>query len=391
MPRLFSLLFVLCACTAAPAATLSFDDPFAGEQYYLDMMRFPQAWDAIYTQPRRGLVTVGVVDSGFETAHPDLGANLLTGINIVDGSSNIAPVHAHGTGTAGLPGASSGNSTGISQSAWTASVLPVRVSNRSDGAAYIDDIADAIRYAADHGARIINVSYGGIQYGEVRRAAKYAFQHGAVVFMSAGNDGYQTRWSNCRFIQAIASIGEDNTPSNFTTYGSFVDFAAPGEGIKTLYTNGGYASWNGTSFSSPIAASVGALVLVANPDLSPSQVVRILKETAIDLGSEGKDNLFGYGRPDALAAVEAALETRGKWAARNARLGNDPYVSNDWSDLRGLSSPRGEALVSVQGFMTGEVVVAGDTAASVRVVPEPATLLLVMAGATLVLRTRMKA
>lgn len=382
------LCFLLAAFVSpVSGATIEFDDPLAPQQWYHEQMNFPEAWARIYNQERRGDITVAVLDSGFQTNHPDLGGNLRPGINIVDGSRNIAPVHPHGTATGGIPGAQSGNSSGISQSAWTADILPIRISNRSDGAAYLNDIANGIRYAADQGARVINLSYGGVESREVAKAARYAWRHGAIVFMAAGNSGFETKWANRRSIVAVGSVDQNNDHSWFSTSGRFVDFVAPGEGITTLYTESNYAEWNGTSFSAPIAASVAALVLTANPELSPSQVLRILKKTAIDVSepyqshSENRKE-FGYGMPDADAAVALALETRGRLASSYRRKGIDPYVESDWSALwasiseaqdvlsfipSATEDPLGDAaIVFPQGFST--LIAAHATAA-----PEPAT------------------
>ena len=380
----FAWLVLAVATTTANALRLEFNDPLAPRQYYHDQMRFGEAWGLIQSQPKRGQVTVAVLDSGFQTDHPDLPHNGITGINIVDGSTNVSPVHPHGTATAGILGARSGNANGISQSALTARVLPIRITNRADGAAYVSDIERSIRYAADHDARVINISYDGVANRDIARAARYAYKQGALVFMAAGNSGHKTRWKNYRHLLAVVSINENSQRSSFSTYGRFVDFVAPGEDIATLHTESGYEDWNGTSFSSPIAASVASLVLTANPRLSPKQVLRIMKKTAITLGTDmtkrERRKEFGYGLPDAMAAVELALETRSRPARRYRRAGIDPYIVNDFSGVLGLESlaatiaPQGGSLFKPQGFLTRR-------SAGTAVVPEPASLAILLAGA----------
>ncbi|MAE65714.1 MAG: hypothetical protein CMJ18_15705 [Phycisphaeraceae bacterium] len=386
-------LVVVALPSVADGDLLRFDDPLASQQYHHDQMRFGEAWGTIHGLERRGQVTVAVLDSGFETDHDDLGNNLMRGINIIDGSSDVSPVHPHGTGTSGIPGAISGNASGVSQAALTARVLPVRISDRSDGAAYISDIAQAIRFAADAGARIINISYGGVGNRTVAKAARYAYRKGALVFMAAGNSGLRTRWRNYRHIVAVGSIGSDNVRSNFSTYGRFVDFVAPGEQITTLYTDDDYADWDGTSFSSPIVASVASLVLAANLELSPAQVLRILRKTATRLArtrrgriKRGRDKEYGYGLPDAQAAVEMALATRGRYGRKLRRRGIDPYVENDWSPYAGIVSTTAarasaSALVRPQGILRSTI--------SARPAPEPGTLMLMLlALVALALRPR---
>ena len=382
----FAVAWLIAAASGSVNAAIEFNDPLADEQVYHDQMRFGEAWETIVNQPRRGQVTVAVLDSGFQIDHPDLDINLVGGINIVDSSLNIGPVHPHGTGTSGIPGAGSGNLTGISQTALTANVMPIRITNRPDGAAYINDMARAIRYAADNGARVINISYGGVGNKTIAKAARYAYKKGALTFMAAGNSGTRTKWRNYRHLIAVGSVDQNNQRSDFSTYGRFVDFVAPGEGVTTLYTEDGYEAWSGTSFSAPIAASVASLILTANPELSPSQVLRIMKKTSIDLGRRRRDKEYGYGLPDAEAAVELALETRGRYRRKLKRLGVDPYVDNNWSDFAGLidesilelTSGISSALALPQGFLSTANIVT-------RPVPEPGTSFLILMGVMLML------
>lgn len=408
--RLVLAWLAVVGCGAAGASVVEFDDPLASDQWYHDPMNFGEAWATVLEQPRRGQVIVGVLDSGFQTDHPDLSANLLPGLNIVDGSTDVSPVHPHGTGTGGIPGALSGNGQGISQTALTAHVLPIRISNRSDGAAYISDIAAAIRTAADGGARVINVSYGGVGNREIARAARYAYRKGALTFMAAGNSGFETRWRNHRHLIAVGSVDQDNERSYFSTYGRFVDFVAPGEQVKSLYTDGRFVDWSGTSFAAPIAASVAGLVLAANPELSPAQLLRIMKKSTTDLGRRGRDKEYGWGLPDAEAAVALALQTRGAYARRYRRQGIDPYVANEGYPFGGVLPPdplptfadsgldvAGMPLAEPQGFVVPALHDSGLTfgpqpliGPPPSVTPEPAgaPLLLVGAGLAGLRRTR---
>ena len=131
--------------------------------------------------------------------------------------------------------------------------------------------------------------------------------------MCSSDLGRRESWSNSPYIQAAAATDNFDRRASFSSYGSFVDFAAPGQDVASLTTQNSYAYWDGTSFASPIAAGVAGLALEANPNLSPSQILRILRLTAIDLGKRGYDSSYGYGRLDALAAVQLALHTAGTW------------------------------------------------------------------------------
>lgn len=369
--RLLAVLAFLVACSAANAATVSFNDPGESQQWYLDALNFGEAWAQILELPERGRVIVAVVDSGFATDHIDLQTNLALGrgINIVNGSKNLDPVNPHGTGTIGLLAATSGNGQGITQAAWTAKAIPVRVSNRSDGAAYTTDLANGIRYAADKGARVINVSYSGVHLAALQRAALYAQSKGAVVFMAAGNDGLNhARWRNHKQLVAVGSTDPDGGVSYFSSRGSFVDLVAPGRNILSLTTKDRTYNWSGTSFASPIAASVASLMLTANPELSPWQVRALLARTATDLGKRGVDDESGYGLINAEAAVAAAIATKGKYTEAIAGRAIKIVTNN-------LDSHAGLRLVSqLQGI---------DESSAQVAVPEPGALFILTTGVVL--------
>jgi subtilisin family serine protease len=372
--RLLAVLAFLVACSAANAATVSFNDPGERQQWYLDALHFGEAWAQILELPERGRITVAVVDSGFDTDHIDLQRNLAIGkgINIVNGSDNLDPVNPHGTGTIGLLAATSGNGEGIAQAAWTATAIPVRVSNRPDGAAYTTDLANGIRYAADQGARVINVSYSGVHLAALQRAALYAQSKGAVVFMAAGNDGLNhARWRNHKQLVAVGSTDQDGGVSYFSSRGSFVDLVAPGRNILSLTTRDRTYNWSGTSFASPIAASVASLMLTANPELSPWQVRALLARTATDLGKRGVDDESGFGLINAEAAVAAAIATRGKYteevAGRAIKIVANNLDSHAGlrlvSQLRGIDESSAQVAVPEPGalfmFTTGVVLLHG--------------------------------
>ena len=371
--RAFAVLVFILASTSANAATVSFNDPGQDQQWYLDNLNFGEAWAQIVDLPERGRIKVAVIDSGFDVDHKDLQRNLAIGkgINIVNGSKNLNPVNPHGTGTIGLIAATSGNNEGIAQAAWTARAIPIRVSNRSDGAAYTSDLAHGIRYAADQGARVINVSYSGVHLNALQKAAAYAQTKGAVVFMAAGNDGRTyANWKNHKHLVAVGSTNRDNSVSGFSTRGKFVDLVAPGHQIVSLTTNDRLKTWSGTSFSSPIAASVASLMLTANPELSPWQVRKILFNTAVDIGPDGRDNASGYGLIDANAAVAEAIATDGRYTA-GVTGRNVAYTSTS------LASHSGIRLVSQLQAVTDD---SQQPVPEPAAVPEPASVAMLMAG-----------
>lgn len=317
---------------ASDAAVIQFNDARSGSQHYIQQMGFNEAWGTLHELDQRHKVTVAVLDTGFDTSHTDLRRSFTRGLNILDGSTNVDPVNPHGTAVSGTIAARAGNGTGITGLVPDARVLPIRVTNRSDGGAFVSTMANAIRAAADRGARVINLSYSGVQFKAIDDAARYANRRGAVVFMAAGNEGQRhDNWTNYEVVMAVGAVDRRNRLANFSNTGSFVDFVAPGTEILTTRSGGGYQAWDGTSFSSPIAASVAALMISANPELTPGQIRRILRRSAVDLGADGYDANFGHGLIDAGRAVDIASRTFGGynrrrpgWATNNAPVVYEP-------------------------------------------------------------------
>jgi len=279
------------------------NDVYYPNEWHLPIIGAPAAWDIA----RGSGVTVAVLDSGIDPTHPDLASQLVPGWNFWENNSNTADVYGHGTKAAGVIGAIGNNSNGVTGVAFNARLMPIRVTDTS-GNASLSALASGLSYAADHGARVANMSFAVQSYATVISAAQYFVNKGGVVMNSAGN--YATLDSSApssALVSVSATDGSDALAS-FSSYGPYVDLAAPGVSIWTTTSGGGYGAVSGTSFSSPLTAGVAALVMSANPGLSGPQVVNVLESTARDLGAAGDDNYFGYGRVDAAAAVTAAIQ-----------------------------------------------------------------------------------
>jgi hypothetical protein len=187
-------------------------------------------------------------------------------------------------------------------------IMPLVVLNSSDYAAY-SDIANAITYAADHGARVINISIGGSSPSStLQSAVNYAWSKGAVIFASAMNNSSSTPYypAACANVVAVSATDVNDVFASFSNYGSWIDLSAPGNNILTTMRGGGYGYWYGTSFSSPIVAATAALMLSVQPGLSNSTLVSLLEQNSDDLGTPGWDPYFGFGRVNVSKAVLAA-------------------------------------------------------------------------------------
>jgi len=306
----------------AHSAAIPNDTSFAS-QWHLTKMNAPAAWDI--STGSTG-VTVAMVDSGVDPTHPDLASRLVAGWSFLTGTTDTRDVQGHGTATAGTLGAVANNAEGVAGITWKNPIMPLVVLNASDSASY-SDIASAITYAADMHVRIINVSIGGnTPSSTLQSAVTYAWNKGSMVFAAAMNAGGSTPYYPAACDNAIAVSATDTGDgwAGFSNYGSWIDFAAPGVSILTTNNYGGYGYWQGTSFSSPLAAGVAALVLSINPSLSNTAVINILKQSSVDLGIAGFDTNYGWGRVDAYAAAVAARNTLATDAIPPIVLLNNP-------------------------------------------------------------------
>jgi len=282
------------------------NDPYLGSEWHINKIAANLAWDS--TQGSG--VTIAILDSGIDGAHADLAANLVAGYNSYDNNTNTADVCGHGTKVAGSAAAVTNNALGVAGVAGRAKIMPIRIAFVSSGScyAYFSTMASGLTWAADHGARIANISYASVPTSSaVRSAATYLRSKGGLLFVSAGNYNRDEGFTPTTTMIPVSATASNDTRASFSSYGAFVALSAPGAGIYTTVTGGGYGGVNGTSFASPIAAAVGALAMSANPTLTADQVQDILFNTAVDLGTAGRDIYFGYGRVNAAGAVAAAL------------------------------------------------------------------------------------
>jgi len=278
----------------------------SGDQDYLKTIQLPQAWDRTKGSTAQ---LIAVVDTGVNGAHEDLKGRTVAGYNAITNASIAAGAasddNGHGSMVAGIAAANTNNGLGVAGVAWTGRVMPVKALD-SQGSGYDSDIARGVVWAADHGAKVINLSLGGPDDDTVLHdAVKYAVGKGAVVVVAAGNGGNNTPEYPAAYPEALA-VGATDAAGNiadFSTWGDWVDLAAPGVNIVSSGADGNYWIGDGTSFAAPIVSGVAALVRTKYPTLTPAQVVSRLELTARDAGTRGIDPHYGYGFLSAYAAV----------------------------------------------------------------------------------------
>ena len=296
-------------------------DPLRSVQWALDQLGFDSARTAV----NASTVTVAVLDSGVDGSHEDLAGVVLPGWDAIAKRTGAdTDPYGHGTHVAGIVAALAGNGVGGSGAAAGVRILPVRVLD-SDGSGWSSSIADGIRWAADHGADVVNLSLGGTSPSAAYRAAiDYAVNvRGVVVVAAAGNEyesgnpvEYPAADPDAIAVGASTSTGGR---ASFSNTGAYVDLAAPGMSILSPCPVGrvvcssatGYSRMSGTSMAAPFVAAAAALLRAARPKASVGQIRDWLSQTATDAGAPGRDDEFGAGILDPLRALGVANGSAG--------------------------------------------------------------------------------
>ena len=237
--------------------------------------------------------------------HPDLASKMVPGRNIYNNNSDTSDIGGHGTAVAGTAAASSNNADGVASVAWGCKIMPIRVTDLS-GYATFSAMASGLQWAADHGARVANLSFNASDSSTVKSAAQYFQNKGGVVAVASGNQATFNSAADNAYVLTVGATDANDVLASFSNTGNNIDLTAPGTNIRTTAKGGGYVSTAGTSVSAPIVAGVAALVMSANPSLTPMQVQDILKQSADDLGATGWDANYGRGRVNAARAVSLA-------------------------------------------------------------------------------------
>jgi subtilisin family serine protease len=236
------------------APGLTPNDTYYGNAWHLHMVQASVAWDYALGNG----ITVAILDSGVNGTHPDLQGKMVPGWNFYDNNDNTADVHGHGTKVAGVVAATSNNATGVTSIAWNAKLMPIRIS-APDGYATWSTVASGLNWAANNGARVANISYAVHGSSTVQSAAQYMKNKGGVVVNSAGNSGAFDAAAASDAMISVSATNSADSRTSWASWGAYVDVAAPGEGIWTTNSGGGYSTVAGTSFSSPLTAGIVAL------------------------------------------------------------------------------------------------------------------------------------
>lgn len=329
------------------------DDPRLAEQWLIPKIQLDRAWQKTMGDAS---VLIAIIDTGIDYNHEDLAANIwinwgedATGdgridpsdFNGIDDDNNgfvddiqgwdftDAPhfpdggdyqerdndprdENGHGTSVAGLVGAMANNGLGIAGVAPNCRLLNLRAGT-SQGLLEEDDVASAMIYAVDHGARVINMSFGDVATSQMLRdVCQFAYLSGVVLIASAGNSQSAAVHYPSGFLETIAvgaTTAEDYL-AGFSNYGATIDLVAPGVSLLTTALDHQYKTFSGTSAAAPVVAGVAGLMLSLRPNLTNQDVRNILVSSAEDLGETGWDQYYAAGRLNAARALEIGYESQ---------------------------------------------------------------------------------
>lgn len=330
------------------------NDPYYGNgtQWGPQKIQAPLAWDLCTGDTA---VVIAIVDWGVDLQHPDLQAKIWTnpgeipdngidddgndyiddvyGWDFVNGDNDPQDDYGHGSHVAGIAAAATNNSVGIAGVAFNSRIMAVKVGDGTTGKAKSSQITDGIIYAADNGAKVINLSLGAnVWTSYMQSAVDYAWNAGCVLVGAAGNNNSSLPFFPAAYdnVIGVSATDQNDVRASWSNYGSYISVAAPGVSIYSTYWNGSstYAAMSGTSMAAPHVAGLAALLFAQNGTRSNATVRSLIESSADDLGGDGWDQYYGYGRINAYHALGITStviepETGGSLSADNGDLTMD--------------------------------------------------------------------
>jgi subtilisin family serine protease len=270
------------------------NDPELSKQYYLNNILAPQGWD--YTTGSVA-VTIAVLDTGIDSNHVDLSGKLLDPHDFLENDNVPQDPNGHGTLVAGIAAAKTNNGLGVAGVSWGAQIMPLRILDAA-GNGSNENVAQAILWATNHGARVINMSFGGPDFSQdVQDAVNYALEQGVVLVAATGNQGVATVLYPAAYpgVIGVGATDSSNLLADFSNTGDGVDVVAPGVAIYSTSPGSHYSYSSGTSMAAPQVSGLAALLASLPGMYYSSRIVNAIESNALDLGDPGWDPQFGYG------------------------------------------------------------------------------------------------
>jgi thermitase len=296
--------------TVDAAASQPVNDPYFPSQWHLGAINAVRAWQV----SNGGSSILAVLDTGTNGSIADLAGKTYSGFDAVNNRDGQQDVHGHGTMVATTAAANTNNGTATAAPARLSRIYPVRIGSGSGIS--MQAILNGIYKCGNSGIKIINISANGsAPYTFANRSFTTLHNYmkwfhdtkGGLIFNSAGNDGRFDSNPMVPYLIVVSAIDTSYSLASFSTNGNPVWFTGPGTSIYCSGRDGRVVAVSGTSFSSPLVASVAAFIWGANPSLTNVQVENILKSTCYKAGTASWTRWYGYGMPNAEAAVRRAL------------------------------------------------------------------------------------
>jgi thermitase len=291
------------------AAYVPADPDFADSSrtYGLDRIQAQAAWDTTTGSPA---VIVAVVDSGIQLDHPEFAGRLAPGYDFVNEDDQPEDETGHGTHVAGIIAAGMDDGNGVAGVCPHCRLMPVKVLNSANRGSWAD-VAAGVLYAADHGARIINLSLGAPDYIQtLAEAIAYARSKGIIVVASSGNYGSIKPFYPAMLdtVIAVGATTAQDVRWDRSNYGPHLDLVAPGDLIYSTFfqpdnSDQGHTYLSGTSMAAPFVSGLVGLLVSLHPTLTDAEVWQALMAGADDLGAPGYDIEYGYGRINAYRSL----------------------------------------------------------------------------------------
>lgn len=290
------------------------NDPYYSKQWNLHNINIEGAW----TQTKGKDITVAVIDTGITRVRDLVETEFVPGYDFVNDRVEADDDNGHGTHVGGTIAQSTNNSYGVAGIAYEAKLMPLKVLSDYGGGT-VADIAEAIKFAADNGADVINMSLGGGGESHLMKdAIEYAHRKGVVIIAAAGNENQNSASYPARYpyVIGVSALGPDGERAPYSNFGAGVDISAPGgsDAGKILQETidpenkgvGVFMGFQGTSMAAPHVAGVAALVKASGVK-EPDEILEVLKQSARTVQDDGL-NYYGAGLLNADAAVQRATQ-----------------------------------------------------------------------------------
>ncbi len=341
-----------------PETQFTPNDPLVSEQYHLDLLHMPEAWNI---SSGNADVTIAIIDTGIDINHPDLKnqfwqntpeVNGFTGIdddnngkiddkygwNFNAESTQINDVYGHGTHVSGIAAAQVNNGIGVAGIAFNCKIMSLKTNVNDSDSFYVEDLIAALNYATEMQVDVINMSLGGSGQSPLfNEAIEDAYDAGIVVVVAAGNEHVDIENADISpaihpdVITVAAADSTGEVDSRYSNYGDAVDILAPGTSIYSTYPPSSYQTLTGTSMATPIVTGVVALLKSIYQDATPTQIYNAITKSALDKGRVGKDSRTGYGLIQPAAALNYLKrpDTYLKRPNTKCEILSGDYIKND--------------------------------------------------------------